>query len=519
MKLRISTLIGLSSFVLIVMSMGSCTSKKSPEKGIEKIEESKEVRPNILWIYVEDISPDIGAYGNALANTPHLDEMARQGVRYTNTIMPSPVCSPSRSAMITGVMSTTIGMHNHHSSRTEASAIRLSDTITTIPELFKKAGYYTFNSGKDDYNFWYDRKDLYSGPYYQHPLYGKSAKKSDWNAREDKSQPFFGQIQLKGSKQIFSKTFKDKVITPVDRSLVELPPYYPDVPLVREEWAQYLETMELTDLEVKKTLDQLKADGLLENTVVFFFSDHGMRSLRHKQFLYEGGIRVPFIVMWKGNPTLVKPGTVNSGLISGLDIGTTSLALAGIEKPAYMEGDNLFAPDHKARSYVISTRDRCDFTIDRIRSVRTERFKYIRNFFPNRSYMQPNYRDEWESTQLLRTLYAGGKLNELQSRIFKNTRPKEELYDLVEDPDEINNLASNSEYKNELERHRNILNDWIIKTDDKGQYPENIENLKYMLGIWDEQAVNKEYDPIRKEFPELAGSLKSKKSAKFELVE
>ncbi|MEW7280339.1 sulfatase [Aquimarina sp. 2201CG1-2-11] len=511
------------SILLLMLSIGSCAEKKSEEKKssdslAEKKEEVKKTSPNILWIYVEDISPDLGAYGDPLANTPQLDAMAKQGVRFTNTIMPSPVCSPSRSAMITGVMSTTIGTHNHHSSRTEASAIRLPDTITTIPELFKKAGYYTFNSGKDDYNFWYNRKDLYNEAYYQHPLYGKSAKRNYWK-EGIKNKPFFGQIQLSGSKHIFSKTFKEKVITPIDRSKVTIPPYYPDVPLIREEWAQYLETLELTDMEVKKILDQLKADGLLENTVVFFFSDHGMRSLRHKQFLYEGGIKVPFIVQWEGNPDLIKPGTVNDKLISGLDIGATSLALAGIKKPDYMEGENLFAADHKARPYVISTRDRCDFTIDRIRSVRTERFKYIKNFYPNRSYMQPNYRDEWESTQLLRKLYAEGKLNELQSRIFKDNRPEEELYDLVLDPNEINNLATNVEYQNELKRHREILNNWIKKTGDKGQYPEDKENLKYMLGIWDEQAVNEEYTAIRKEFPDLAGSLKDKKSAKFELVE
>lgn len=518
MKLRSNYLIYLASALVLIISISSCSSKNKSENVVEDKEGVKETRPNVLWIYVEDISPDIGAYGNDLVHTPQLDKMAKQGVKFTNTIMPSPVCSSSRSAMITGIMSTTIGTHNHHSSRTEASAIRLPDTLTTIPELFKKAGYYTFNSGKDDYNFWYTRKDLYDGAYYQHPLYGKSAKRTDWNARLDKSQPFFGQIQLKGSKQIFSKTFKEKVITPIDRSLVALPPYYPDVPLIREEWAQYLETMELTDVEVKNTLDQLKADGLLENTVVFFFSDHGMRSLRHKQFLYEGGIKVPFIVLWKGNPTLVKPGTINNKLISGLDIGATSLALAGIEKPSYMEGKDLFAANHKARPFVISARDRCDFTIDRIRSVRTERFKYIRNFFPNRSYMQPNYRDEWESTQLLRTLYADGKLNEVQSRIFKDNRPEEELYDLIRDPDEISNLAINIDYQKELERHREILNNWVKETDDKGQYPEDVENLKYMLGIWDEQAVNKEYDVIRKEFPDLAGSLKSNKSARFELV-
>ncbi len=518
MKSRNISLCKLLVFLLIAGTF-SCSSKKESEKKAEKEEKAQTQRPNILWIYVEDISPDMGSYGNALANTPHLDEMAKNGVRYTNTIMPAPVCSPSRSSMITGVMATTLGLHNHHSSRTEESAIRLPDSIKTIPELFKEAGYYTFNSGKDDYNFWYNRKDLYSGPYYQHPLYGKSGKKTDWNARTDKSQPFFGQIQLKGSKHIFNKKFKEKVKNPIDTSKIALPPYYPNAPLIKKEWAEYLETLEITDTEVKKILDQLTTDGLLENTVVFFFSDHGMRSLRHKQFLYEGGIKVPFIVMWKGNTELIKSGLVNDKLISGLDIGATSLALAEIQKPDYMEGENIFASDHTSRPYVISFRDRCDFTIDRIRSVRTEQFKYIRNFFPNRSYMQPNYRDEWKSTQLLRKMYANGELNELQSRIFKDNRPSEEFYDLTNDPHEIHNLATNPTYKAKLSEHRTTLDNWIKKTNDKGQYPEDTENLKYMLGIWDEQAVNEEYEPIRKEFPNFAGSLKGKKSASFKLVE
>jgi arylsulfatase A-like enzyme len=177
-------------------------------------------RPNILWLYVEDISPDLGCYGNDLAHTPFLDQMAKDGVLFTNAITPSPVCSPTRSALITGVMQTTLGLHNHHSSRTEASAILLPDTITTIPELLREAGYYTFNHGKDDYNFWYNRKDLYSGSYRKHPLYGNSGLPIDWKNRSSTDQPFFGQIQLRGGKHIFSDGFEEKLKAPV---VVKLP--------------------------------------------------------------------------------------------------------------------------------------------------------------------------------------------------------------------------------------------------------------------------------------------------------
>lgn len=477
-------------------------------------------RPNVLWIFVEDISPDIGAYGNPLVKTPILDSMASHGIMFTNVIAPAPVCSPSRSSIITGIMSTTTGTHNHHSSRTEATAINLPKGVKTIPELFKEAGYFTFNAGKDDYNFWYNRKELYEGPYLQHPLYGKLGKKDfDWSNREDPDQPFFGQIQLYGSKHIFNSKFKEKVRTPIDTSLLEIPSYYADVPLVRKEWGEYLETMQVTDDEVGAILERLRTDGLLENTAVFFFADHGMRSLRHKQFLYEGGLKVPLIVMWPGNPQMITPGMVNDKLISAMDIGASSLVLAGIDIPKYMDGENFFDPDHKSREYVISTRDRCDFTIDRIRSVRTHQFKYIRNFHPDRSYMQPNYRDEWPSTQLQRQLFADGKLNELQSRIFLDSRPEEELYDLENDPDEIDNLINDSDYREVLIQHQNILKGWMADTDDQGQYAEDQANLKYMLGIWGEQAVNVEYDLLRKEFPGLDGSLKAERFKKFELVD
>ena len=476
----------------------------------------KTQRPNILWIYVEDISPDLGCYGESLVSTPQLDRLASNGVLFDNVIMPAPVCSPCRSAMITGLMHTTTGLHNHHSSRTEESAIFLPDTVKTIPELFKEAGYFTFNSGKDDYNFWYDRKQLYDGPYVQHPLYGKSGLKIDWNARKNKSQPFFGQIQLKGGKHIFNKKFSEKVRLPIDRSKVHLPPYYPDDSVLIEEWARYLESLQITDDEVGDIIQALERDGLLENTLVFFFADHGMRFLRHKQFLYEGGIRVPLIAYWKGNTELIKSADVQNGLMSGFDIGATSLAVAGIDLPGYFEGKNLFEKDYKPKEFVISARDRCDFTIDRIRSVRTERFKYVKNFMTDRSAMQPNYRDEWELTKVVRKLFKQDKLNEIQGKYFENKRNEEELYSLENDPHEINNLVTDPDYAEILAEHRDILHNWISETNDQGQYPEKEEGLYLMLGIWGEQAINPEYDALKSKYPNLSGSLLDLKNQPFQ---
>lgn len=478
------------------------------------------LRPNILWIFLEDTAPLLGAYGTTIISTPNIDDLAKQGVVYTNVFMPAPVCSASRSSIITGVMSTTTGTHNHHSSRTKESAIYLPDSLKTIPEIFKHAGYFTFNNGKDDYNFMYDRRDLYTQNYKLHPLYGKSGVHLDLATLKNQ-QPFFGQIQLKGGKEIFSNTFKDNIKTPVDRSKIELPPYLPDHPVIVEEYANHLDAIQITDKKVGEIINNLRENGLLENTVVFFFSDHGMRLTRNKQFLYDGGLHVPLIIAdFTKNIDKLIPGTVKEGLISGLDIGTGSLALANIEVPNYMEGQNIFDDVYK-RDYVISTRDRCDFTIDRIRSVRSKEYKYIRNFMTDRPFTQPTYMDfdGIEFVKVMHQLHDTKKLNPIQNIFMSDERPEKELYHLPSDPFELNNLANDPKYGTVLKEYSNILDEWIIETDEKGQYPEDEENLKLMLGIWGKHAVNPEYNALREKYPNLEGSLISLKSEPAKLIE
>ena len=475
-------------------------------------------QPNILWIFLEDTAPLLSAYGEQLISTPNIDSLAREGVLYTNVYMPAPVCSASRSSIITGVMSTSIGAQNHHSSRTPESKITLPKELKTIPEVFKKAGYFTFNNGKDDYNFDYNRLDLYSQDYKIHPLYGKSGVRLDITKLKEK-QPFFGQIQMYGGKEIFSSTFKERVKSPVDRSKIKLPPYLPNHPVIIEEYANHLDAIQITDDKVGEIIQKLKKDHVLDNTIVFFFSDHGMRMTRNKQFLYDGGLKVPLIIadFTKTNKKLIG-GKTNSDLISGLDLGTSSLKLAGIEIPDYMEGEDMFSD--KKREYVISTRDRCDFTIDRIRSVRSKEFKYIKNFLTDRPYTQPTYMDV-DGIAFVKTmhdLHKNKKLNKIQDRFMSDFRPSEELYDLKNDPFELNNLATNPSYKTVLNQYASVLNNWIKKTDDKGQYPEEEENLKLMLGIWGEHAVNPEYNNLRKKYPKLASSQFYLKSESFKLV-
>jgi N-sulfoglucosamine sulfohydrolase len=280
----------------------------------------------------------------------------------------------------------------------------------------------------------------------------------------------------------------------VDPAKVSVPPYYPDHPVYREEIAHHYNTIFKLDQILGDIVTHLKEDGLYENTAIFFFSDHGMRLPRHKQFLYEGGIKVPLIIAGPGIPE----NQVRDDLVSGIDISATTLRLAGIDIPGHMHGKDIFAPGFK-RPYVIAARDRCDFTIDRIRAVVTGRYKYIRNFMTDKPYLQPQYRDGLKSIELLRSMYEEGKLNEVQARFAGEERPAEELYDLREDPHETHNLVHSPkrEHAMALAKHRDILYKWIIETDDKGRFPETDEALKAVIDRWGEKAVNKEYNRVR----------------------
>ena len=456
-------------------------------------------KPNILWIFCEDLSPWMESYGfpvNA-GKTPTLDKLSKNGIRFSRCYVPAPVCSACRSAMITGVYQTTTGTHQHRSSRSPEAAIQLPTGIKTLPQLFIENGYSTFNKGKDDYNFIYDRKKHYSADT-QKPtpktgqkkgFYGKRGK-SDWTTLP-KEKPWFGQIQLGGG-----KTNTRKLADKVDPATLKVPPYFPNEEIFRQEWAHHYDTVRVTDGHVKNIMGRLEADGLLKNTIVFFFSDHGNNhSLRHKQFCYEGGVHVPLII---SGPGIEKNSTRNE-LISGLDISATTLALAGIELPDYLHGKDLFGDHHKARDYVVSARDRCDYTIDRIRTVRTEKFRYLRNFMTDRILLQAQYRDGQAQTKRLRELHAKGELGKIPTWAFFGKRHAEELYDLEKDPHQVNNLANDPRFAGELKHHRDLLNKWIKETGDKGEHPESQEHLRAIYKRWGTKCVNPEFDIFKKE--------------------
>lgn len=446
--------------------------------------------PNILWIYIEDTNDWMSCYGDTVVDTKNIDELAYNGVRFDRAYMPSGVCSPTRSAIITGMYQTSIGAHEHYSSFSVWRGNKMEDWepnhlgVRTLPEIFKAAGYYTFNEGKNHYNFVFSDDDLYDRK-------GENGFKgakggTEWTGRQP-NQPFFGQIQLTGGKY----PNPPKKVSP---SSVTVPPYYPDHEIYRDEIAHHYNTILKLDEILGEIIARLKEDQLYDNTIIFFFSDHGMRLPRHKQFLYEGGIRVPFIVAGPNIPA----NQVRNDLVSGIDISATTLALAGIRIPDHMQGMNLF-DDHFKRDYVIAARDRCDYTIDRIRAVVTDRYKYIRNFMTEKPYLQPQYRDGRPSLELLRDLYKADKLNPVQARFASNERPAEEFYDLWEDPQEINNLIHSTEREHAiaLAKHRDYLYRWIIETDDKGRFPESNASLKAVIDRWGDKAVNKEYDRVR----------------------
>ncbi len=447
-------------------------------------------QPNILWIYVEDTNPWMSCYGDQVVQTPNIDALATEGMRFDRAYMTSGVCSPTRSAIITGMYQTSIGAHEHYSSFSmwRGNKMEVWDPnhlgVRTLPEIFKAAGYYTFNEGKKHYNFVFSDEDLYDRV--ANNGFKGARDGSEWSDCPP-GKPFFGQIQLRGGKYPDPK----KVVDPAS---VPVMPYYPDHPVFRQEIAHHYNTILELDRIAGEIITRLKEDGLYENTVVFFFSDHGSRLPRPKQFLYEEGIKVPLIVAGPG----IEQGKVRQDLVSGIDISATTLALANIRIPDHMHGMDIFADGFK-RDYVIAARDRCDFTIDRIRTVVTGRYKYIRNFMTDKPWMQPNYRSDWGTLKLLKSLHADGKLNEVQARFPGEERPAAELYDLLEDPHETNNLVHSwqREHQMQLAKHRDTLYRWIVETDDKGRFPETDNALEAVIDRWGEKAVNQEYQRVR----------------------
>lgn len=426
-------------------------------------------KPNIVWIITEDISPELGCYGYPFVQTPHLDQLASEGLLFTHMFATAPVCSPSRSAMITGMCQTTIGAHNHRSHRNDG--YRLPEPVQPITEYFRQAGYFVCNGqmgadsikgpGKTDYNFKPDKP----------PFDGY-----DWKQRR-RGQPFFAEVQIGVTHRgPVWKTEVQKHQPQIDPEKLQLPPYYPDHPVAKKDWSDYLESIQLMDAYVGVIIKRLDEEGLSENTLVIFSSDHGRCHVRDKQFLYDGGILVPCIMRWPGR---LKKGTIHSDLVSTIDISATILQATGITLPAHIEGRPIFDAKYKKRKFIIAARDRMDETVDKMRAVRTKRFKYIKNYMPGRPYMQSNrYKEtEYPVWNLLKELKVENKLTPAQALFTAATKPEEELYDIQKDPYELHNLAGEKKYRKTLLKMRERLKQWEKATNDQGQYPENASSV------------------------------------------
>ena len=431
-------------------------------------------RPNILWIVTEDINDDLGCYGDKYSYTPNLDKLASEGIRFTNVYDHSGVCAPTRSGIITCMYPTTMGSGDMRCSTVPPSEIKC------FTEYLRAAGYYCTNNDKTDYNFKTspDVKTETAAPI---SAWDDNGSKAHWRNR-DKNQPFFSVFNIftthESQIRVPEKQFEKNIAHVVPEKLHKrndavLPPYYPDTPVVRNDWAKYYDLITAMDIQVKEILDQLKEDGLEEDTIVFFYGDNGRGLPRAKRWIYDSGIKMGLLVRW---PEHFKPGSVNDDLVEFIDLGATVLSLAGVQIPAYFQGAPFLGEvSGKKREYIFAARDRMDERYDIIRAVRDKKFKYIRNFMPFLAYAQHiEYMDQMPTMKEMRRLNAESKLNAVQELFFNKTKPLEELYDITNDPYEINNLAGKPGYMNTLVSMRKVLNDWMLGTEDTGLIPEPI---------------------------------------------
>lgn len=422
--------------------------------------------PNVLWLIAEDFGPHLGCYGTKEVWTPNLDQMARDGVRYTRAYTTAPVCSPSRSAFMTGMYQTTIGAQNHRSHRDDG--YKLPTGVRTLPDRLREAGIFTANvvqmpaafgfkgTGKTDWNFQSD---------------GEAFDSNKW-ADLKTHQPFYAQINFQETHRTFHAPAK------ANPSKVEIPPYYPDHEITRRDWAQYLDAATELDRKIGVIFAQLEKEDLADDTIIFFFGDNGQAHVRGKQFCYEEGFNVPLIIRWPKNlaaPQQITPGKVDERFIEAIDFTATTLDFFGVAKPPKMQG-RIFLGEHAEapREYAFGARDRCDETEMRIRSVRDARFRYIKNFTPEVPFLaKNNYKEkQYPVWNLLKELHAQGKLTPAQDFLCQPTQPVEELYDLQTDPWEIHNLSNDPQYEVQLNHLRRVLQNWMEETDDQGRFPE-----------------------------------------------
>lgn len=419
--------------------------------------------PNILWITCEDISPNLGCYGDHYSVTPNLDALAAKGMRYTNAISNAPVCAAARTTIIAGLYSASTGAEHMR------SLVNLPAGFRMYPQYLRDAGYYTTNNSKEDYNL-------------EKPgqVWDESSKRAHWKNRK-KSQPFFAVFNHTISHESQIRNDIDDADRIHDPAKARIPAYHPDTPEVRRDWAQYYDRITMMDKLAGANLRELAEAGLADDTIVFFYGDHGSGMPRSKRSACNSGLNVPFIVYFPPKwrhlaPKEYSPGGTSDRLISFVDLAPTVLSLAGVNAPEWMQGTPFCGKNAAAEpEFSYGFRGRMDERYDLVRSVRDKRFMYVRNFMPHRPHGQHNaYMFQTPTTRVWYRLFEQGKLNAVQSQFWQQPKQVEELYDLKADPDEVNNLAqSNSqEVSDRLVRMRGALDRWESKIKDVGFLPE-----------------------------------------------
>lgn len=439
---------------------------------------------NVVWISCEDMGPVLSAYGNKAVHTPNIDRLANEGIKYTNAYATVGVCAPSRFSIITGMYPARLGAHNmrtgdHNNFKwpedikfrknkgvLDKSGKNVPDYevvppayVKPFPEYLRAQGYYCVNDNKCDYQFnapftaW---DDVYGGGSYK-------------NAPE--GRPFFYVKNYYTTHESRIWLRKDKPMT-VAPSSVPVPDYYADIPIVREGIARKYSNIEALDKEVGILLDALEADGVMENSVIFFWSDHGGNLLRQKRAVGDSGLHVPLIIRY---PDGYRAGETESRMVSLMDLGPTVLSLTGQKPPKYMDGKAFAGSFEEApRDYIYGSADRFDESTDMQRSVLDGRYVYIKNFMPELPLIYRNrYREQIPMNKHLIELDADGKLEGDAAYIFMKTKPLEELYDLKNDPYEVNNLANDPAHAEKLKLLRSQLSQWQASIKDRGFTPES----------------------------------------------
>ncbi len=435
---------------------------------------------NIIWLVAEDMSPHLAAYGDSTISTPNIDRLVREGIRFTNVTSTAAVCAPSRSTIITGVYQQTLGSHHMRTGSADRALPHLSElkpyeavpdaAVRCFPEYLRAAGYYCTNNDKTDYQF--------NAPV---TTWDESSKTAHWKNRPA-GKPFFAVFNfgVTHESQVFPTATYGGVTSPTavttlpfmgDTSKVKLPPFYPNTPTAKQVVAQNYSNIHHMDTQVGKLLKELEDAGELEKTIIFFYSDHGSGLPYFKRELYNRGVHVPLVVRFPGKK---QAGTTNEELVSFVDLAPTVLSLAGQKAQPYMQG-RVFLGEKKGqeRAYNYTAGDRFDEYYDMQRGVRDKQYNYIRNYQPQK----PNYKNlayRRQNTLMLEWLKldSAGKLNDVQKKWFRSTKPVEELYDYVKDPWELNNLATDPAYKGVLDRFRKAHNDFEVSAGDWGLVPE-----------------------------------------------